>query len=176
MREKIKELLPEIEEIKDAGLRDKTYKVYEHALSLGGWKPEDMGRIPFTLLIPDCKISYATHVRGVTGVALEAAKVLERVYGGKIPIKRDHLLAGALCHDVGKLLEYKEEGGKFVKSKSGNYLRHPFSGANLCFEAGMPDEVTHIVAVHAKEGDGGKRSPEAIILHHADFTNFETLH
>ena len=39
----------------------------------------------------------------------------------------------------------------------------------------MPDEVTHIVAVHAKEGDGGKRSVEAIILHHADFTNFETL-
>jgi hypothetical protein len=32
-----------------------------------------------------------------------------------------------------------------------------------------------MIAAHAKEGDLVKRSKEATILYHADFTNFETL-
>jgi len=31
----------------------------------------------------------------------------------------------------------------------------------------------HIIASHSWEGDRSKRTPEAIIVHHADFTNFE---
>jgi hypothetical protein len=34
----------------------------------------------------------------------------------------------------------------------------------------------HMIAVHAGEGDGKWRSTEAVIIHHADFTNFEPLH
>ena len=36
----------------------------------------------------------------------------------------------------------------------------------------MPDEVCHIVAAHATEGDLVKRSTEAYIVHHADFMTY----
>ena len=89
---------------------------------------------------------------------------------------RTYLLCGALLHDVGKILEYVEENGKFVKSREGKYLRHPFSGVALAFEEGIPDEILHMIAVHAGERNGRWRSTEGIIIHHADYTNFEPLH
>ncbi|HEX9654790.1 MAG TPA: HD domain-containing protein, partial [bacterium] len=93
----------------------------------------------------------------------------------KTPVNRDHLVAGALLADVGKLYEYDKKDGKVVKSKHGQYLRHPFSGVGLCFKYNIPEEVMHIVAVHSKEGDHFRRSPEAIILHHADFIDFDLV-
>ena len=176
MKEKLLKVMPEFTLISDQDLREKTIVVWLEALKRGGWTVDDLSRIPFTLLIKDCPVSMLEHNRGVVGVCSEAEKVLRQIYGEKMPINRDVLIAGAILHDVGKLLEYREENGAFTKSKMGKLLRHPISGAALCAEMGLPEEVTHIVAVHSKEGDGVKRTPEAVILHHADFTNFETLH
>ena len=64
---------------------------------------------------------------------------------------------------------------KNIKSSMGKLLRHPFSGAGLAMKHDLPDKVVHTIAVHAKEGDGGFRCPEAVIVHHADFMNFESL-
>jgi putative nucleotidyltransferase with HDIG domain len=110
----------------------------------------------------------------VTQVALESAKVLQAFYH-EYQIDFDILTSGALLHDIGKLLEYKRQNLHFVKSESGILLRHPFSGASLASKQGLPEQVVHIIATHAKEGNLGYRSPEAIIVHHADFMNFEPL-
>lgn len=173
MRDRILELIPEIELISDAELKDKTLKIWEEAIKAGEWSPEELNKIPFTLLIEDVPVSFVDHIRGVTKSCLAIAQVFSEVYGDRIPINRDYLLAGALLHDIGKLLEFGKQNGKVVKSKSGRYLRHPFSGVGISFSYGLPDEVLHIIAVHSKEGEGRWRSPEAIILHHADFINFE---
>ena len=61
------------------------------------------------------------------------------------------------------------------KSDYGRFLRHPFIGVGLGFKYKLPEEVLHIIAVHSKEGDGEKRSAEAIIFHHADFIDFELV-
>lgn len=176
MKRRIIELIPEFELIEDEDLRERTLRVWLKALDEGGWKPDDLDRIPFTLLIPDCSVSFLQHVRGVVGVVAASSDVLMSLYGEKLALNRDYLLAGALLHDVGKLVEYSEqEDGSFVKSSNGAYLRHPFSGVGLCYGEGIPPEVIHIVAVHSKEGDSGKRTPEAWVLHYADFMNFETL-
>ena len=175
MENKIKSLFPELSLIADGALRAKVVAAYEAALGRGGWQPEDMARIPFTLLLDPCPASYAEHVRGVTRTAVAAAEALAAVYGDRLKIDRDVLVAGALLHDVGKLVEYQDAGGKTVKSPTGKMLRHPFSGAALCYELGLPDAVTHIVAVHAHEGDGARATVEAIVVHHADFTNFEAF-
>jgi len=53
------------------------------------------------------------------------------------------------------------------------HLRHPFTGVHLAMSCGLPDEVSHIVATHAGEGNMVKRSTEAFIVHHADFMSFE---
>lgn len=173
MKDEIKKLLPELDEIEDDALRDKVVAAYEAALERGGWRPEDMARMPFTLLLEPCPATFVEHTRGVTRCAVAAAAALAETYGSRFAVNRDHLLAAALLHDVGKLLEYREEGGQFVTSELGRMLRHPFSGAALCCEFGLPAAVAHVVATHAREGDGARATPEAVIIHHADFMNFE---
>ena len=176
MREELRKLFPELEDIKDEDLRDKTYKCFEEAMKLGGWEIKDLYEMPFTLLIPDCPVKMVDHIRGVLKTSVAMAKAMSEVYGDKMPINMDLLISGAFLHDVGKLLEYKRENGKFVKSENGKLLRHPFSGAILAGKIGLPDEVLHMIAVHSKEGDHGKRITEAIIVNKADFANFEPLH
>ena len=100
---------------------------------------------------------------------------MKEEYKDKISINQDFLLTGALLHDVGKLFEYKREGKKFIKSEEGMLLRHPISGASFAFQFNLPQEVIHIIATHSKEGDGARRTVEAIIVNHADFVNFEAL-
>jgi len=173
MKNKVLELIPEFKEIKSENLREATLNVFIEAMEKGGWEPQDLDKIPFTLLIKDTKISFLRHTRGVTQTCINAYKVLKDSYKRDIEINYDYLVSGAILHDVGKLLEYKKVGEAYTKSKSGEYLRHPFSGMGICFGKDIPDEILHIIAVHSKEGDHGKRSPEAVILHHADFTNFE---
>ena len=179
MKEKIRKLLPEIEWIKDKGLQEKVVASYEDALKTGGWEPEDMDKIPFTLLIPDCPASYLTHTRGVTRMAYHAMKEFNELYASKDPkftMDNDLLVAGALLHDVGKLVEYeKAPDGKTVKSQMGKDLRHPFSGTVIALRNGCSTAIGHIIANHAHEGDGTLRSPEGVLVNKADFMNFEGM-
>lgn len=172
---KLAEYIPEIQLIEDQKLRARVLSVWKEALSLGGWKLSDLNLIPFTLLIPNCPVGYLDHVRAVTNTAVEVAKVMRAAHRDIITINMDHLVAGGLLHDIGKLLEYEKRGDRTVKSRRGALLRHPFTGAALSIKHGLPDEVTHIIALHAREGEGVKRSVEAIILTHADFINYESL-
>lgn len=174
VRDEIRGVLPEVDEIQDKALRDKVLATWETGLARGGWKPADIARMPFTLLKP-VKISFADHVRAVTKICIAACDTFDEIYKGELKLKRDILIAGALLHDVGKLLEIEETNGKFGKSKDGALVRHPFSGVALADAQGLPAEVLHIIGVHSKEGDHGKRTAEAIILHLADFMNFDPL-
>ncbi|MFH1011462.1 MAG: HD domain-containing protein, partial [bacterium] len=156
-------------------IREKTIAVLLDALKIGGWKVEDLDRIPFTLLIPNNPVSLLTHMRAVTAVALKAGEILNKYYGSLLQINRDILLAGAILHDVGKLLEFEAAPQGFRKSAHGKILRHPFSGNGLAAKHGLPAEVQHIIATHAHEGDDGFRTPASVIVHHADFMNFDPL-
>ncbi len=176
MQEKeIVTLLPELAWIADPELRDKTMACWQDAMVRGGWTMADMDRLPFTLLINDCPASFRTHVRSVTQMAVAAARIFNEQYGSFRPMNLDLIVSGALLHDIGKLLEFKNDNGKYVKSDNGKLLRHPFSGAALAAQHNLPDAIVHIIATHAKEGDAGYRTPESIIVHHADFMNFEPL-
>jgi len=175
MLEELLELIPEFNLIQDPGLRRKCIRTWEEGMKRGGWKATDLTNMAFTLLIPDCPVNFVEHTRAVTLTCVGVADVFQQVYGDRNPINRDYLIAGALIHDVGKLLEYTMADGKTVKSEFGAMLRHPFSGVMLAAEQGVPVEVLHMIAAHAREGDFVKRSKEATILYHADFTSFETL-
>lgn len=174
IREELIEIFPEINLIKDAGLRDKVIDTWLLAVKRGGWEVKDIKEIPFTLLKP-VKITFDQHVRSVTLCCIRTAETFDQIYKGELKLDHDIILAGALLHDVGKLLEIERKDGKFQKSAMGKLVRHPFSGTSLADACGVPDAVQHIIAVHSKEGDHGKRTPEAIILHHADFMNFDPL-
>jgi len=161
----LEELLPELQEISDPALREGVLKAWALALERGGWQVSDLGKIPFTLLIPT-GTSLLEHTRRVTRMARAVARERENV-------NLDYIIAGGLLHDVGKLLEYERRDGKVQKSRSGELVRHPVSGYALVLEAGLPLEVAHIVLAHSSEGEKVKRTPEAIIIHHCDFIDFE---
>jgi putative nucleotidyltransferase with HDIG domain len=175
VRDAILDLLPEIGLIKDLDLRNATRTVWVDAAARGGWTAADLTAMPFTLLLKKTGVSLIEHTRAVTRTSLQIAEVLNAAYAGKVSVHLDILLAGALLHDVGKLFEYRREGGAFVKSREGELLRHPVSGAAFAFKYGLPDEVIHIIAAHSKEGDGGRRTIEAVIVNHADFVNFDVF-
>jgi uncharacterized domain HDIG len=174
MNEKVKNLWPELDWIKDIPLREKTAKTWELALERSVLKPEDLERIPFTLLCgPDLKVSFMAHKRCVVHVAKESGDKMNQFFGADLPVNMDVLIAGAILADVGKLLEYElDKNGNAVQGKYGRYLRHPFSGVSLAEECGVPPEVCHIIAAHAHEGDLVTRTTEAYIVHHADFMTF----
>jgi putative nucleotidyltransferase with HDIG domain len=174
MTEDVKKLWPELDWIKDASLREKTAGTWELALSRSVLGPEDLDKIPFTLLCgPDMKVSFMAHKRCVVQIAKECGEKMNLFFGADLPVNMDILISGAILADVGKLLEYElDSNGKSFQGKYGQYLRHPFSGVSLAEECGVPPEVCHIIAAHAHEGDLVKRTTEAYIVHHADFMTF----
>ena len=105
MRDEIKKLLPELEEIRDAILREKVVDVWEDAIRTGGWQPAELEQIPFTLLAGDIEMKFIEHVRSCCRMCLEIEKVLNDIWGDRMPIHHDHLVAGALLADVGKPIE-----------------------------------------------------------------------
>jgi hypothetical protein len=63
----------------------------------------------------------------------------------------------------------------YVQSAYGKLIRHPISGASLAEEVGLPPEVVHIIWTHSHEGDKTPRTVESVLVHHADFANFEAV-
>jgi putative nucleotidyltransferase with HDIG domain len=173
MREAVQELWPELDWISDEELREATLATWERAFKYSPLTPADLNEIPFTLLIPDCPVTFMEHKRCVVHIARRSAEAMEEFLGRALPIDMDVVIAGAILADVGKLLEYDRVDGQAVQSDRGKALRHPFTGVHLCMRSGVPDAVSHIVATHAAEGNLVKRSTEAWIVHHADFMSYE---
>ncbi|HDP67421.1 MAG TPA: HDIG domain-containing protein [Candidatus Marinimicrobia bacterium] len=174
MNKEVHELWPELDWIQDEDLRRKTAATWELALAKSVLTPDDLRRIPFTLLCgPDLKVTFMDHKRSVVHIAKAAGETINAMYNGELIVNMDVLIAGAILCDVGKLVEYVlDENGNPVQGTYGKYLRHPFSGVSLAEQCGVPPEVCHIIAAHAGEGDKVKRSTEAYIVHHADFMTF----
>ncbi len=85
---------------------------------------------------------------------------------------RDIILAGGLCHDVGKPFEFDPKNQKLWQTKKraqgAPAVRHPPYGVHVCLTVGLPLEVAHIAGAHSAEGEHLLRSHEANIVHHAD--------
>ncbi len=175
MREELRKLLPELESIGNEELREKTLDVWEDCMVTGGWTPEELMKIPFTLLAGKINIMFLEHVRTVCKMCIAMENVLVESYGSRCKVDHDTLVSGALLADVAKLLEFVKKDGEIVKGQGGEYLRHPFSGVGMSYRHGLPDAVMHVIATHSKEGDHVQRFPESIIFHHADFTDFDLV-
>jgi len=174
----IARLFPNLMDISDAALRDRVAAVWDEALTQGcggrGWTFEELRAIPFTLLAGKIDLRFIEHLNSCCKQCIAIAGVLGEVFGSRVPVNRDVLIAGSLLADVGKLLEFdKNAKGEVVKGRYGDLLRHPFSGVAVCYKHGIPPEVMHIVATHSHEGDKVERTIESWIFHHADFIDFD---
>jgi putative nucleotidyltransferase with HDIG domain len=90
-----------------------------------------------------------------------------------LSVDRDILIAGALCHDVGKPFEFDPENRK--RWEADPYaaglpaIRHPAYGVHICLTVGLPETVAHCAAAHSGEGELLTRSLENTIIHHVDY-------
>ena len=150
--------------IRDKDLRNKVVDVWKNAADRGKW--QRLQDVPFTLIFDNSGL-LVDHTKRITTLVRNVGNAREE------HLNKDYLIAGALLHDVGKLLEYEMKDRKIIKSKFGEKMRHPAAGAQLAEECDLPKEVVHIIAAHSHEGDSMNRSPEAIIIHHCDFIDFE---
>jgi putative nucleotidyltransferase with HDIG domain len=174
MRETVKRLWPEIDWIANPQLREQVTETWIRALERSPLGPDDLNRIPFTLLVSNCPVTFMEHKRAVVHIARGGAQAMQEFMGRALPIDLDVVIAGAILADVGKLLEYEiGPGGESRQSERGEALRHPFTGVALALECGVPETVCHVIAAHAAEGDLVKRTTEAFIVHHADFMAFQ---
>ncbi|KPJ90775.1 MAG: phosphohydrolase [Gemmatimonas sp. SG8_17] len=172
MRAAVERLWPELEWIENHELREQVTQTWMKAFEASPLDPSDLDEIPFTLLVPDCPATFMEHKRCVVHIARPAAQAMQQFLGKSLEIDLDVVIAGAILADVGKLLEYEKVDGKVVQSERGKSLRHPFTGVALAMSCGVPEQVCHIIAAHACEGDLVKRSTEATIVHHADFMSY----
>jgi putative nucleotidyltransferase with HDIG domain len=161
----IENCFSELQWIKDKDIKDKVVEVWKKAADRGKW--DSLEDVPFTLLFENSGL-LTEHTKRITRLVKSVLETRDE------DLNEDYLIAGALLHDVGKLMEYElKDDGTVVKSEFGKKMRHPVSGSKLAEECGLPEDVVHIIYAHSKEGDTIKRSPEAIIVHHCDFIDFE---
>ncbi len=97
------------------------------------------------------------------------------------PLNRDLLVAGAILHDIGRVLEFDDDALTPGPTVSGRFLGHLFLGRDLvrdtARELGDVDPellqlLEHLVVSHLNLPEWGSPRlpliPESLILHHAD--------
>jgi putative nucleotidyltransferase with HDIG domain len=163
----------ELAAIGDAALRDKVVRTWVRAMEMSG--ATDLARdVPGLKKIakkgtPPEGLGLE-HVRGVVRFA-EAIAAAEEAAHGATP-DRDVVVAGALLHDVGKLLE-KAPADRHPLA--GTLVRHAFSGVHVAMLEDVPAEVLHIIAYHAAEGHRIQRTLECHIVYMADNLSVDAL-
>jgi putative nucleotidyltransferase with HDIG domain len=173
-RARVRAEMPEIEWIKDETLRRKVTDAWAAAIAsssfsrIGDMKPS--GNYDSR---PLRRGTQADHIRSVTRMAVKVAEEMATLFPD-FSCDRDLLIAGSLCHDIGKVWEFDPENVKRWKSDPRATgmpsLRHPGFGIHICLTMGLPEEVAHMAAAHSGEGELLIRSLENTILHWADYT------
>jgi putative nucleotidyltransferase with HDIG domain len=179
LRAEVRENLPEIEQIGDPELRRLVVEAWAHALAGSSFRlirEIPPAGNPGQLVLK--RGSQTDHLRGVARLAMNIADEMIKQFP-EMGINRDVVLAGALCHDVGKPWEFDPANRARWEAeprKAGKpSFRHPAYGAHICLTVGLPEEIAHIAMAHSAEGELIVRSTECAIVHHADRTFWRVL-
>jgi putative nucleotidyltransferase with HDIG domain len=173
LRARVRAELPEVAEIRDPELAAKVVEAWALALASSSFgaiaEIEPSGNPGVNTLK---RGSQTDHIRGVTRMALALADQLSALLP-ELKVDRDLLIAGALCHDIGKPWEFDPENRRRWEGEPRRAglpsIRHPAFGVHVCLSVGLPEEVAHCAAAHSGEGELLVRSLENTIVHHADY-------
>jgi len=157
-------LYPTIEKINDTGIRDKVVHTWYNAWKRGNFKSiEDLHQ--FEPARDRIVYSNVDHTNQVCRAAEEMGEMLADSLGQRV--RMDYLLAGAVLHDVDKIVIFDAESGRFTSL--GRQFAHAAMGAAMALMEGLPEEVAHIIGAHStKFSPLPPHSIEAVILRHAD--------
>ena len=91
MQDDVKALWPELDWIENVDLREKVTRTWIRAFELSPLTPQDLQEIPFTLLVPNCPVSFMAHKRAVVHVSRRSAEVIKEFMGEALPVDMDTL-------------------------------------------------------------------------------------
>jgi len=168
----VKEDLPEIQNIKGAKLREKVVQAWAYALTNSSFSRisdiQGAGNPDQIVLISGHQ---GQHLRDVASLAMSMVDKFETRFP-QVKINRDIVLAGALCHDIGKPWEFDPKNLTHWRgdpSATGEpSLRHSVYGAHICLTVGLPKEIAHITLGHSMEGQHIGLSTKCLIVRCAD--------
>lgn len=160
-KEALCEKLPQFLLIQDEKLRNITLEIWQEACGASDW--EVLEDIPFMPGSDAKRFGFLHHVELVTQYSYEVAMSYNRME--KEPVSVDFAVAGALLHDVCKIVEYSSFGGR---TAWGQHVSHGIYGISLCQKYAVPLEVIHIVASHTAKLSMPNKTPEAIIVAKCD--------
>ncbi|MFQ6020779.1 MAG: HD domain-containing protein [Candidatus Aenigmatarchaeota archaeon] len=165
----MKRLIELANQIKDKELREKTIKLLQEPEISDSeiiYPAEKFDKIPAWVgAHHNYKGGQLEHTINVVKISLAIAKQFEEMYNAKI--NKDHLISGALLHDIMKVFILKKSGKGW--DLTGTLLDHADFSACELYARDFPEEVVHIVAAHG--GDTGAAYPrtlEALIVYYAD--------
>jgi putative nucleotidyltransferase with HDIG domain len=175
-REAVERTFPELGSVEDDAL---------HGGVVGAWLAacvdagiDDAGQLAavpwypplqLELGIPSEAETLVDHSRNVTAGAVALADAVGG--GAEGAIDRDLLVAGALVHDVSKLVEFDGLGETTV----GSLLGHPYYGVHLVERAGLPMECAHVVLSHSERTSVEPAFLEAELIKRADQATTEAV-
>lgn len=173
-REHIVEDLPEIADIQSVDLREKVIDAWVFALERSSFdRVTDISGEGSPNIFSLKRGTQDAHLRGVTRLALAIYEEFKASYP-EAKVDRDIILAGGLCHDIGKTWEFDPVKLKRSEERGDRYgdptYRHSAYGAHVCLSVGLPDEVGHICMGHAMEFSHIGHSTECFIIRQADHT------
>ncbi len=167
----MKRLIELAEKIKNKDLREKTIKLLKEPEISNPeiiYPKSDFAKMPVWIgAHHNYEGGLIDHTLSVTRTAIDMAKNFENVYN--ISVNHDHLIAGALLHDIMKIFILRKSGKNW--NFTGSILDHAQFTACELYAREFPEEVIHIVASHG--GDMGTvganpRTLEALIVFYAD--------
>ena len=166
IRQGVIESLPEAKQIQNKELREKVYDAWAMSLGENGYtRIEEMPPSP----VPDA--TQADHLRSVARLSVAIAKELQDTFK-EFEVDMDEVIAGGLCHDLGKPFEYNPMNRKRWTSDpriTGKpSIRHTVYGVHVALSVGLPEKIAHIAGAHSMEGQYVERSLVAELVHYAD--------
>jgi putative nucleotidyltransferase with HDIG domain len=162
----VREAYPELDHIESDDHRERVVEAWVLGLERGGW--QDIADIPYAWNIHE--ITNVEHVRGVTKIALESAKIQREFHDADPDI--DVVVAACLLHDIGKCYEYvghvdaERLAGPDRERYATAEVPHSLSGYALAHEVGCSIPVQR--AIPHFLGEVPKRTLEAELVKSAN--------
>lgn len=164
--------LPLINRISDGNLRDLVIEVWARL-----WRESPYGNINevpnFTRELSSGDETLIRHTNAVVKMSEAVAREFQQVYG--VSLNYDNLLAGAILHDVDKLVLYEHQGDSVELSKLGRKVTHGEYGALMAKQIGLPEQVVNIIASHSVvKRETLPASIEAVLVSYCDGAVFQS--
>ena len=179
IRKGVIESLPETKLIGNKLLRERVYDAWAISLKASGFKRiEDIPASGVPDSAPLKSGTQADHLRSVARLSVQIAEELKNTFK-QFDVNMDEVIAGGLCHDLGKPFEFDSKNQARWKAdprKTGfPSIRHSVYGLHVALSAGLPENIAHIAVAHSKEGEYVRRSVVAEIVHRADLAFWRIL-